>query len=359
MSTLGERFDYLVGVDTHKNTDTAALLAANGQLLHRVKVGTTTAGYHRLLSTVGQLAPGERIWAIEGAGNYGAGLTSYLLEQGEQVASVDHFERPRRHRGAKSDELDAERIAREAAHLDHLPQPRQRGDREALRVLLTTRRQVMAGRTRAMNALGHLVVGAPEALRRRLSHLKTDQLVRRCAQLRPSMSQAWEYRATVIAMRSTARRAVALEEEARQLEGELGKVVIRLAPPSLLQEPGVGVIAAAQLLCSWSHPGRIRSEAAFAKLAGVAPLEASSGETIRHRLNPNGDRHLNCALYFVVISRLHHDSRTKAYAARRRAEGKTTKEIVRCLKRHVARHLFRLLESESDVLSPLLMPKAA
>lgn len=359
MGTLGERSDYVIGVDTHKNTNTAALLASSGQLLHRIRVGTTTAGYQRLLSTTVEMAPGERIWAVEGAGNYGAGLVSYLLDQGEQVASVDHFARPRQRRGAKSDELDAERIAREASHLDHLPQPRQRGDREALRVLLVTRRQVMADRTRAMNALGHLVIGAPDSMRRQLNHLKTDHLVERCAHLRISATQTSERRATATAMRSTARRAIALAEEAAHLEAELRELVIQLGPASLLQEPGVGVVSAAQILCSWSHQGRIRSEAAFAMLAGVAPLEASSGETVRHRLNRTGDRHLNCALYFVVLSRLQHDPRTRAYAARRRAEGKSSKEIIRCLKRHVARHLFRLLESESPAASRLHLPTAA
>ena len=151
---------------------------------------------------------------------------------------------------------------------------------------------------------------------------------------------------TVRALRSTARRALALEAEAAELEAELGSVLKALCP-QLLAEPGVGTVSAAELVNAWSHRGRIRSEAAFAMLAGAAPIPASSGQTVRHRLNRCGDRQLNRALHTITMSRLRHDPRTLAYAQRRREEGKTPREIRRCLKRYVARQLFRLLEAEA------------
>jgi transposase len=148
---------------------------------------------------------------------------------------------------------------------------------------------------------------------------------------------------TARALRSTARRVQALTAEAAELEAELARLVAQVAP-ALLALRGVGPVSAAQVLCAWSHPGRLRSEAAFAMLAGVAPLEASSGRVVRHRLNRGGDRQLNRALHTIVLVRLRDDAQTRAYAARRTAEGKSPREIRRCLKRTVARQLFKLLE---------------
>ena len=158
-----------------------------------------------------------------------------------------------------------------------------------------------------------------------------------------SPTQSAEHRATVTALRSTARRALACEAEAADLESAL-EVLVTAAAPGLLAERGVGVISAAAILNAWSHPGRLRSEAAFAALAGVAPIPASSGQTVRHRLNRFGDRQLNRALHTIVLSRLMHDAETRAYATRRSSEGRTPREIKRCLKRHLARRLFKLLE---------------
>jgi transposase len=159
-------------------------------------------------------------------------------------------------------------------------------------------------------------------------------------------SQTREHRCTILALRSTARRALALEGDANDLESEIEPVVRDIAP-GLLAEPGVGAISAAQILCSWSHLGRLRSEAAFAALGGVAPIPASSGQTVRHRLNRGGDRQLNRTLHTVVLSRLAHHPETRSYAARRKAEGKTPREIKRCLKRHLARRLFKLLAASA------------
>lgn len=343
MTMLADRVDTVIGVDTHKHTHTAAVVTPTGGLVDRVTIPTDAVGVKRMLAFARRQAPGRRVWAIEGTGSYGAGLTTYLLEQGEWVVEIDRPKRTARRNGAKSDELDAIRAAHEALAREHLTQPRRRGSREALRVLLATRRGAVQARTRAVAALQALVVNAPEGLRDRLRRLGTDELVLRCARLRTGPSRSLEHRSTVTALRSVARRALACETEAADLESALG-VIVKQERPGLLAESGVGVITAAAILNAWSHAGRIRSEAAFAMLAGVAPIEASSGQTVRHRLNRSGDRQLNRALHTIVLSRLTHHAETRAYAQRRTAEGKTPREIKRCLKRHVARRIFRLLE---------------
>ena len=196
------------------------------------------------------------------------------------------------------------------------------------------------------------MVNAPERLREQLRAPATDQLLARCARLPSHPTQPIEHRATIIGLRRTAQRALALQAEADDLQAELDGLVDRLAP-GLLAEPGIGVLCAAQLLTAWSHPGRLRSEAAFAMLGGAAPIEASSGKVVRHRLNRSGDRQLNRALHTIVLSRMTYHAQTRAYVARRTAEGKTPREIKRCLKRYLARRLFKLLET-----SPAPVPNA-
>lgn len=195
----------------------------------------------------------------------------------------------------------------------------------------------------AINQLKALIVGAPEELRAELRGLGTKRQVRRCARLRQRPTRSLEHRMTVLALRSTAHRIQLLAAEAAELRAELEQLVAASAP-WLLTLPGVGPISAAQVLVSWSHPGRLRSEAAFAALAGANPIPASSGQVTRHRLNRGGDRQLNRALHTIVLARLRDDADTRAYAARRRLEGKTTRDIRRCLKRAIARQLFKLLE---------------
>ena len=319
MAMLADQVDVVIGVDTHKRTHTAAVVTPTGGLLDHVTVAADASGAKRVLAFARARAPGRRVWAIEGTGSYGSGLTTSLLEQGEWVVEIDRPRRPARRNGAKSDELDALRAAREALSREHLAQPRRRGEREAIRVLLRTREGAVQARTRATAHLHALVVSAPESIRHQLRGLGTDQLVERCVRLRPGPSRSTEDEATITALRSTARRARALEAEAADLESALGLIVGRLAP-DLLAEPGVGTTSAARILNAWSHQGRIRSEAAFAMLAGVSPIPASSGETVRHRLNRSGDRQLNRAIHTIVLSRLQHDAETRAYAARRQAD---------------------------------------
>lgn len=272
-------------------------------------------------------------------------LTTFLVACGESVVEVDRPKRPARRNGAKSDVLDATRAAREVLAREHLAQPRARGDREAMRVLLATRRCVVDARTKAINQLKALIVSAPPELRERLRQHGTAEQVRCCARLRVHPAHSIEHRVTVQAMRATARRIRLLEAEAAQHQAELDRLVGQVAPFPL-GELGIGALTAAQLLVSWSHPGRVRSEAAFAMLAGVAPLEASSGRVTRHRLNRAGDRRLNRALHVVALTRLRQDPATSRYVARRRAQGNSDKEIRRCLKRILARKLFRLMQRQ-------------
>lgn len=336
--------DVVIGVDTHKHTHTAAALSSTGAVLGNLTAPADPKGYRRLLA-FGQ-SHGARLWAIEGTGSFGAGLTTALLDRGERVVEVDRPQRPARRAGVKSDDIDAVRAARQALAGIGLSEPRCRGEREAIRVLLATRAQATEFRTRAISALHALVVSAPDNLRERFRTLTLGQLLHGCAALRGSSRQSAEEFATAMAMRSTARRALACEEEAAELEVQINALVRQVAP-GLLDHVGIGPVVAAQVIVSWSHRGRVRSESAFARLGGVAPIEASSGMVVRHRLSRSGDRQLNRALHTIVMVRMRQDAETKAYLERRLAEGKSTREIKRCLKRYVARQLFRELEGSA------------
>lgn len=349
MVNLSEQVEFVVGVDTHQDTHTAAVLDRIGVTHATTTQPADPGGYQRRLAFARRHAPQHRLWAVEGSGSFGRGLTTYLLNQQECVIEIDRPARPARRTGAKSDPLDAVRAAREALARPHLAHPRQRCEREAMRVLLRTRQSAVDARRRALCQLKALVITAPEPLRATLRVLITGELVRYCATLRVAPRQSWEQQATRLALRTLARRIVALDEEATALHAQVRGLVNAVAP-YLLTEPGIGVITAAEILCAWSHPRRLRSEAAFAALAGVAPIPASSGRVVRYRLNRHGDRHLNCALHTIVLSRLRHHAETRRYAARRTAEGRTGREIRRCLTRYVARRLFRVLEQHS--LSP-------
>ena len=340
---LAEGADCVVGVDTHGQRHSFALVdARTGALVRGWELPASCRGYRRALALARELAPGRRLWALEGSGCYGAGLARYLLAAGECVREV---ERPLR-RGLegrlKSDALDAVRAAR-AAFERPLASPRAGGGREALRVLLTTREQAVQVRRVGLNQLRALLVTAPDELRQRLSRLPRTGLATRCAALRLRGAVGEQERASVLALRLCARRVIAASREAQTLEREIERLVRTLAP-RLLEEPGVGPISAGFLLLGWSHHGRLRSEAAFARLAGSAPIPASSGKTTRHRLDRGGDRRLNRALHTIVLARRRHHPATIAYIERRVRDGKTTREAVRCLKRYLARHLYRLLE---------------
>jgi transposase len=342
---LADHADHVLGVDTHRDSHSVAILVADTAIVQgQVTIAANERGYRRLLRYARDHAPDRRAWAIEGTGSYGAGLATFLHSRGEMVLEVDRPRRPSRRDRAKSDELDAIRAAREALTREHLARPRQRGEREALRVLLATRDSAVRSKRAAISLLKGLLVSAPGSLREGLRSLSTRDQLTRAVRLRISPTLNREQRATIIALRASARRVLALEDEAIELQREIEPIVKDIAP-QLLAEMGVGPIVAAQIICAYSHNGRIRSEAAFAALAGTAPLPASSGQTVRHRLNRSGDRDLNRALHTIVLCRMRDDPRTRAYTARRQAEGRSTREIKRCLKRYTARHLYRLLNT--------------
>lgn len=334
--------DLVVGVDTHKATHAAAVVdPATGAVVDEIQIRTTERGYRHLLDTVPDVS---RVWAVEGAGGYGAGLARFLAERGEQVVEVERPRRPARRHGAKSDPIDAVRAAREVLGRDRQASPKQAGPRAAIAAHLTARASAVDAATAAQRQLLALAVTAPPALEDRLKGLKTKALVEVCARLRGPCDPDAETAAVVVTLRALAKRIGMLQAEAAEHEVALRGLVAAWRP-DLLDQPGVGPIVAATLLASWSHPGRIHSEAAWAMLAGVAPIEASSGRTSRHRLNRFGDRQLNRALHVVALSRCRHDQRTRAYIERRRAQGKTDREIRRCLKRYIARQLYRQLEA--------------
>jgi transposase len=267
------------------------------------------------------------------------------------VIELDRPTRPARRGGRKSDVIDAERAARDALARTRLAAPKTGPERAALAALLTARRSAVAAATTAQRQLRALVITAPEPVRSRFRGHTTQGMIEIAAKVRPSSATADVETFTVLsALRALARRIRALETEARDHERAL-RAIVRSWRPDLLDLCGVGPIVAAVVLTAWSHPGRVRSDAAFALLAGAAPIPASSGKTVRHRLNRAGNRQLNRALHTIALSRLRYDPDTRAYAERRRAEGKTDREIKRCLKRYIARQLYRQLENPSTPAS--------
>jgi transposase len=291
MASLADLVDVVIGVDTHKHTHTAAAVATGtGGQLDELTVDTDPDGYAALV----QLADNHsalRAWAIEGTGSYGAGLARHLRERGEWVIELDRPNRAARRHGAKSDPLDAARAAREALARETLAEPRAAGERAALSVLLAGRRSAVDGAAVAQRQLQALVTAAPECLRARFRGQSGTVMVSTAARLRCSSRWDVETASTAVVLRSLARRCRDLTAEAAAHERQILAIVTSWRP-DLLDEFGVGPVVAAVVLCAWSHPGRVRSDAAFAMLAGACPIPASSGLTTRHRLNRSGDRQL-------------------------------------------------------------------
>lgn len=345
MTILADMVDVVIGVDTHKHSHTAAVVNTAGGVLSKFEIETTTVGYRGLVDLVDGFGL-ARVWAIEATSSYGSGLCRFLQERGETVLEVDRTKTVTRRNG-KTDEIDAVRAAREALARPDLPRPKARDQRAALAVLLTTRRSAVDAAQTAQVQLHALIVTAPEALRARFREHNSRHLVDAAARLR--LSPAWDIETSTYAMaiRDLGRRVRTLRDEADRYEAEIRRIV-RTWRPDLLAVDGVGPIVAATILNAWSHHDRIPSEAAFAALAGVAPIPASSGQTVRYRLNRGGNRQLNRALHVIAISRTKTDPATRAYIERRRGEGKTDREIRRCIKRYIARQIFRQLQHPLD-----------
>ncbi|HEU0248637.1 MAG TPA: IS110 family transposase [Gaiellaceae bacterium] len=346
---LADELDYVVGVDTHRDEHVLAVVGAPaGAVVAQRSVQTSARGYAAAVRFAEKHANGARVWVVEGAGHYGAGLARYLSGRGETVLEVGRGPRDERRLPGKDDSLDAIRAARTALASEALAMPRAGQRRAALRLLLLARRSAVDVRREALVQLRSVVVTAPDCLREQLRGLPVQRLVVRCSRLRRSSSAPPDELATRQVLRSLARRIQAATSEAAELEREILAHVRALAP-QLLDEPGVGPIVAAQVIVAWSHHGRVRSEAAFARLAGAAPIPASSGQTTRHRLSRGGDRQLNRALHTVILHRRLHDPATQAYIARRVADGKSRRDAVRLLKRYLARHLYRILDNQTPL----------
>ncbi len=345
--TIVDRAVVCGGVDTHLEAHVAAALDGIGGVLGIESFPTTESGYGELLEWLGGFGPVARV-GVEGTGSYGTGLARFLADRGVEVVEVDRPNRQLRHRRGKSDPTDAVAAARAALSGQATGRPKARnGPAEQMRVLLVARRSARDQRIQTLNQIRHLVFTAPEPIRVRFLGRYQRGMLSEMARMRPRAGSDPVVYVTLCTLRDLARRIKALNAETKQIRSQLQGLVAEVAP-SLLPLPGVGAETAAELLvAAGDNPQRLRSEAAWAHLCGVAPIPASSGKTVRHRLNRGGNRNANSALYRIVISRLSCDPRTKAYVSRRRAEGRTNGEIVRCLKRYVAREIYKLLPRDA------------
>lgn len=332
-----------LGVDTHSEAHVAVALDATGRRIGELSIPNSEAGYARLLGWV--LGFGHPVTSgVEGTGSYGAGLSRFLRKKGLRVMEVNRTSRQHRRRYGKHDASDAEAAARAVMAGTASGEPKGAdGAAESLRALRVARRSAVKARTQAANQLHALVSTAPERLKASLRELPTKHLARKASRLRRTAGSGDPASATRFALRSVARRHRALSEEISELEARIESVANEAAP-ELAALDGVGPDTAATLLvAAGDNPERLKSEASFAHLCGAAPVPASSGKVIRHRLNPGGNRDANRALHVVALNRMRRDPRTQEYVARRVAEGKSKREAMRCLKRYIARETYRAI----------------
>jgi transposase len=344
MSMLADFVDAVIGGDTHKDTHTLEMSSPTGAVIATTTIGNTAAGYAQAIQWITDHAPGSRlIIGLEGTRSYGCGLARAFTAAGLQVVEVEQPARRSRRRG-KSDPIDAHLACLSVLNMDQARKtlPRNDGVREALRILLVARDDIATHRTAQINRLRAVLLTGDDQDRElghgRMSRARLHQISNRVtptgADIEAQVRHAEATRlATAIDLATT---------QLRTNHKQLAALVTTMAP-TLLEQFGVGPVCAAQILVSWSHPGRCRNEAAFAALAGVNPIPASSGRNSRDRLNHGGDRQLNRALHTIAVTRARADTRTRDYIARRTAEGKTSREIQRCLKRYIARAIFHEL----------------
>lgn len=340
-TTSGE--EVVLGVDTHLDAHVAVALDGLGRRLGDLAVPTSREGYECLVGWAEGFGP-VRCAGVEGTSSYGAGLARHLKAARVPVFEVERPKRRHLRRKGKSDSLDAEAAARAVLAGEVAGVPKSGDGRvEMIRVLRGARRSAVKARTQAANFLRSTRVTAPETLRHRLRDLSTKELVVVATRFRLADDPEDVETATKLALRSVARRYRHLSEEIAELDAQLGRLVAKTAP-ELTSLPGVGTDHAATLLIvAGDNPERLGSEASFASLCGVSPVEASSGRVVRHRLNRGGNRDANRALHLICVVRMRIDERTRAYLARRASEGKSKREIMRCLKRYVAREVYRVL----------------
>jgi transposase len=330
------------GVDTHLDVHVAAVLDQRGALLGVESFETTPVGYRALVRWLRAFGALELV-GVEGTGSYGAGLTRHLQSEAVVVVEVDRPNRQRRRRRGKSDPQDAISAARAAQSGDARGEAKTRdGNVEAMRVLRVARSSARKARTQALNQMRSIISTAPEPIRAELRDLNVYRLLERATAYRPGQRRDVAS-LTKLTLRMLARRAQALEVEVAELDRILEPLVAETAP-ALVARPGIGTeCASALLVAAGDNPERLRNEATFAHLCGVAPIDASSGKHERHRLNRGGDRQANSALWRIIVTRMVYDPRTRHYIERRRKEGLTKKEAFRCLKRYIAREVYNCL----------------
>jgi transposase len=353
MSMVAHTHPFVIGVDAHARNHALAILACpTGEVVDEGQFPATGAGLQRAVDWVARRTGGDldTLWVVEGVGTYGARLARAAADAGYSVAEAARMN-ARANRGVgKSDPLDACRIAQAALPLDvaQLRRPRtDDGVRAAVRVLIASRDHISMERTAAINALTALL---------RVAELGVDAR-RALTGTQIALVAAWRTHEEALATRVARAEAVRLAKRVLAADQEIASnakqmtALLNSSPArKLLDQPGIGPVTAAVTLAAWSHPGRVRSEAAFASLAGVNPIPASSGNTVRHRINRGGDRRLNRALHMAVVTRMRMDPATRAYVEKRTAEGRTLREIRRCLKRYLARQIYRHLNAASEAL---------
>jgi transposase len=347
----GTADEVVLGVDTHKELHAAAVISSLGVLLAARTFPATGAGYRDLVSWARNLGPLQRA-GVECTGSCGAGLSRHLLSAGIAVIEVSQPDRATRRRRGKTDAIDAESAAR-AVLAGQATASAKAGDGpvEMIRMFKLAKASAIKARTQAINQLKAVLVGADPALREKLSGLSSTILVRRCAQL-DTRVPADVTSAAAYTLRLLACRILSLASEVRELEQHIADAVLAHTP-QLTQQQGIGPdSAAALLITAGDNPGRLHSEASFAALCGVSPVEASSGRTSRRRLNRGGDRQANAALYRIALSRLRWDQPTRQYMDKRITEGKTKREAMRCLKRYIAREVYHLITTPTPTPEP-------
>jgi transposase len=342
---VAEVVDAVIGVDTHRDSHEVEIADPRGTPIATLRISNDSGGFTQLLTAIAEVALGPRVAvSIEGSRSYGIGLARALAAAGLLVLECEQPARRQRRGKGKSDPIDAHLAVLAALRLDadRLPELRADGDREALRILLGARQEITVASTGQTNRLRALLLAGDDTDRRVARGALTETvlagLVRRKLRAGAGRDQA-------VRQAEIRRLALALRQARHQLKANHDQLLAIVADiaPGLIDRYGVGPVTAAQAVVSFSHPGRCRTEAAFAALGGISPLPASSGRIVRHRLNRGGDRALNCAIHTIAMTRIRSCPRTRAYVERRTAEGKTPREIRRCLKRYIARELYRHL----------------
>ncbi|PSK80112.1 transposase [Murinocardiopsis flavida] len=351
---MADEISVVGGIDTHTDLHQAAVIDGIGRHLATKRFETTPEGYRQLLDWLD--SHGEVLAVgVEGTGAYGAEIARFLTANEVTVVEVDRPDRKARRDNGKSDPIDAYGAATAvlSGRAGGIPKTRD-GIVEAIRALRVVRKSAVKARTQTINQIRTLIVTAPSVVRDKLRGLSSRELVDTLARSRPAGGLDDPASAVKTALRRLARRYQALDEEIKDADEEIGPLVTKAAP-KLIALAGVGPETAGQLPASaGDNPDRLRSEAAFAHLCGAAPVPASSGRTNRHRLNRGGDRQANNALHTIVLVRMKYDQRTRDYVARRTAEGMAKKDVIRCLKRFVAREIYRHLPHVIHTAKPLL-----